>query len=285
MSAIINQSKGIMARAAHQARLHLRQYPWLRTQVAKARQLLAFLRAMIWPGNWRLYKQYLGDRRRFLELANAAQMKLPPLQWYPCLFDRQMTTPVPDPYYFYQDAWGAAQVARVKPKLVVDIGSSAKLLSAISPFYPVIALDIRPIAAGLPHLQALAGSISGLPFRDNSLEFVMSLCVVEHIGLGRYGDTPDPLGPEKALAELCRVVCPGGRMVLSVPVGPPCLAFNAHRIFSRQELLGLVPGFQVEEEIFCDPAYSKTDPTPSKAIGESAFYCVAFSKSEQSKIS
>ncbi|MGB7913163.1 MAG: DUF268 domain-containing protein [Desulfobaccales bacterium] len=274
-----------MARAAGQARLHLRQYPWLRTQVGMARQMMQFLRAMIWPGNWRLYKQYLGDRRRFRELAEAAKVKLPPLRWYPCLFDRQMTTPIPDPYYFYQDAWGATQVARVKPKLVVDIGSSAKLLSTISPFCPVIAVDIRPLAAGLPHLQALAGSISGLPFRDNSLEFVMSLCVVEHIGLGRYGDTLDPLGPEKALAEMCRVVRPGGRMVLSVPVGPLCLAFNAHRIFSRRELLGLVPGFQVEEEVFCDPAYTKTDPTPSKAIGEVSFYCVALYKSEKGNIS
>jgi SAM-dependent methyltransferase len=278
MAKIINLSNEIMTRAACQARLHLRQYPWLRVQVRRGRRLLAFSRVMAWPGNWWRYRQYLKQRQSFLDLAKAAEVKLPPLRWYPCLFDQQMTTPIPDPYYFYQDAWGAAQVARVKPKLLVDIGSSAKLLSAISPFFPVVAVDIRPISVGLHHLEALCGSLVELPFRDNSLEFVMSLCVVEHIGLGRYGDTLDPLGLEKALTELRRVIRPGGRLVLSVPVGPSCLAFNAHRIFTRQEFLDLLPGFHVEEEIFCDPTYTKTDPTPSKAIGEASFYCVVFYK-------
>ncbi len=278
MSEIINQSRKVMARAAQQARYHLRQYPWMRTKVMQTRLFITLLRAMTWPGNWWLYKQYLWERRHFLHLAKAAEVKMPPLRWYPCLFDRQMTTPISDPYYFYQDAWGAAQVARVKPKWVVDIGSSAKLISTISPFLPVVAVDIRPLSVGLSQLHALGGSIVALPFRDNSLEFVMSLCVVEHIGLGRYGDKLDPLGLEKALTELRRVVRPGGRLVLSVPVGPSCLAFNAHRIFTRQEFVDLFPGFHVEADIFCNPEYTQNDPTPSKGIGESAFYCVVFLK-------
>jgi hypothetical protein len=41
-----------------------------------------------------------------------------------------------------------------------------------------------------------------LPFKNNSIECISSLCVLEHIGLGRYGDKLDPFGTEKAIEEI-----------------------------------------------------------------------------------
>lgn len=67
-------------------------------------------------------------------------------------------------------------------------------------------------------------------------------------------------------------------MVLSVPVGPRCVAFNAHRIFSRVEFLAKFPGFDVEEQAFCDPQYTQEDPSTRKALGELSFYCVVLVK-------
>jgi len=66
-------------------------------------------------------------------------------------------------------------------------------------------VDIRPIDVSLDNLFFVKGSILNLPFRNNSIESISSLCVVEHIGLGRYGNVIDPYGSEKAIKELKRV--------------------------------------------------------------------------------
>jgi hypothetical protein len=88
--------------------------------------------------------------------------------------------------------------------------------------------------------------------------------VIEHIGLGRYGDPFDARGSEKAAAELGRVLTRGGELYVSVPVDAECrIYFNAHRAFTRDYLLSLFPGFELLEERYiygrslvpvCDPA-------------------------------
>lgn len=47
-------------------------------------------------------------------------------------------------------------------------------------------IDIRPLELKLDNLFFLKGSILALPFADNSIESLSSLCVVEHVGLGRF---------------------------------------------------------------------------------------------------
>jgi hypothetical protein len=62
--------------------------------------------------------------------------------------------------------------------------------------------------------------------------------VVEHVGLGRYGEPLDPDGDLKAMSELKRVVSPGGSLLFVVPVGGvPRLIFNAHRIYEPQTVI------------------------------------------------
>ena len=56
--------------------------------------------------------------------------------------------------------------------------------------------------------------------------------MVEHIGLRRYGDPLDPDGTVKAMAELKRIVIPGGDLYISVPVDEMNrIYFKAHRAF------------------------------------------------------
>ena len=110
-------------------------------------------------------------------------------------------------------------------------------------------IDIRPIDLDLPNLFFRRGSILALPFDDDSIESLSSLCVVEHIGLGRFGDPIDPYGSEKAAKELKRVLNPGGNLYFSVPVDDACrVYFNAHRAFTRDYVISLFASLELVDE-------------------------------------
>ena len=170
------------------------------------------------------------------------------IEWYPCLFDNLSYTPI-EPTYFFQDSWAAKHIFNLKPKHHYDVGSSAKTIGILSQFVPITMIDIRPIELELNNLFFTEGSILELPFEDNSLNIISSLCVVEHIGLGRYGDPIDQFGSEKAIKELKRVLKIGGVILFSVPVdNENKIYFNAHRAFTRDYILELFTGFKVLDE-------------------------------------
>lgn len=151
----------------------------------------------------------------------------------PILADYRGQAGIARGHYFHQDLWAARAIVARAPARHVDIGSRidgfvAHLLTVM----PVSVIDIRPLESdvdGLTFQQGDATHLSAIP--SDSLESVSSLHAVEHIGLGRYGDAVDPDGWRKALAELRRILAPGGRLYLSVPVGRQRVCFNAHRIF------------------------------------------------------
>ena len=111
-----------------------------------------------------------------------------------------------------------------------------------------------------------------MPYPDRSVEFLTSVCVIEHIGLGRYGDPLDPEGTEKALREISRVIAPGGHFIGSAPVAAePFVCDNAHRVFTRENILSQLPGFEVVEEQLLHP-----EPVPMETLDKMFHfdYCV-----------
>ena len=90
-------------------------------------------------------------------------------------------------FYFYQDTWAFHQIARRRPARHVDVGSTALLVGCLAAMIPTLSVDIRPLAVAIPGLTSISGLITRLPFTEDSLESLSALCVVEHIGLGRYG--------------------------------------------------------------------------------------------------
>lgn len=196
-----------------------------------------------------MIKKYIWFIRQFKQLKNATENeRFNKIEWFPCLFDNLTYTPL-EPTYFFQDSWAANKIFNLRPSHHYDVGSSAKTMGILSQFVPLTMVDIRPINLELPNLNFKEGSILNLPFEDGSIESLSSLCVVEHIGLGRYGDPIDSFGSEKAIKELKRVLKIGGVVLFSVPVD--CenkIYFNAHRAFTRDYLLELFDGFEVLEE-------------------------------------
>ncbi len=156
--------------------------------------------------------------------------------WHPCLHDATATTQF-DSHYFFQSAWAARKIAHATPARHVDIGSQINLIAPLSAFVETDFVDLRPLQVSLKGLTSTRGSILQLPYTNRSVQSLSCLHVVEHIGLGRYGDALDSNGTKKACRELQRVLAAGGNLYLSLPVGVERIEFNAHRIHNTRTIL------------------------------------------------
>ena len=151
---------------------------------------------------------------------------------HPCLADNTSTTGF-DPHYIYHIAWAIRQIKHFSPRKHIDISSSLYFVTALSAYIPTEFYDYRPAKIQLSNLEARKANLTSLDFDSNSIESLSCMHVIEHIGLGRYGDPFDPQGDLKAISELKRVVKPGGRPFIVVPMGGVArVQYNAHRIYS-----------------------------------------------------
>lgn len=206
---------------------------------------------------------------RYKRLSPNTNFDITFMDWYPCLTDRTASTPL-DPVYFYQDAWAAGKVFALRPSHHYDVGSSAKTIGIISQFVPTTMVDIRPVELKLDNLYFTEGSITALPFENDTIDSISSICVVEHIGLGRYGDPLDQFGSEKAIQELIRVTRPGGNIIFTVPVESKNRTyFNGYRSFTRESLLEYFKNCSLVEEryIYGNEFTLSHDPDSDRGIG------------------
>jgi len=153
--------------------------------------------------------------------------------------------------YFYQDTWFARKLFAARPNYHVDIGSQLISIGIISQLIPTTYVDVRKLDIHLPDLEFRQGSLEALPFETESIESISSLNVIEHCGLGRYGDPLDPLGSDKACAEISRVSKSGGSIYVAVPTEKKTrTCFNANRIFNPDDLLSKFSGIKLIEEAY-----------------------------------
>jgi SAM-dependent methyltransferase len=184
----------------------------------------------------RQYRGFLQQWRQFHAAGGEAAIA----EWDVRLGDATATTGF-DPHYVYQLVWALERIGRASPDAHVDVASQVDLVSVLTITTPVVAVDIRPLLLSLDRYSPVRGSLDGLPFATGSVPSLSCLHVLEHIGLGRYGDAVDPAGTASACAELARVVAPGGALLVSVPVGRPRTCFNAHRVLDAEAFPALFP--------------------------------------------
>jgi len=165
---------------------------------------------------------------------------------YPCLDDRTEDTGF-DRHYVYHTGWASHILAETRPEQQVDVGSSLFFVSNVSAFVPVAFYDYRPADLRLPGVTTHAGTLEDLPFENQSVDSLSCMHVVEHVGLGRYGDPIDPQGDLKAMSELQRVIAKDGSLLFVTPVGKPKVCFNAHRVYSFQQIIENFPELELHQ--------------------------------------
>jgi SAM-dependent methyltransferase len=187
---------------------------------------------------------YADDLERYRALADPAERILP-------IAPRDERTPTTqaDPWGLHQDVWAFRRLLTLRPAWVLDVGSDAWLVALLAQFIPITAMDLRPLTVQIPGLTPVKGDVTALDYADGSAPAVMCLSTIEHVGLGRYGDAIDPQGSVKACRELQRVLAPGGRLLLSVPIADkPVTLFNRDRILTRAQIRGWLDGCELVGE-------------------------------------
>ena len=112
---------------------------------------------------------------------------------WPCLYDKTENTSF-DRHYIYHTAWAARALVQIKPKYHVDIASSLYFCSLVSAFLPIKFYDYRPANLTLSNLMTDSADLNALSFQSQSIESLSCMHVVEHVGLGRYGDALRAVG-------------------------------------------------------------------------------------------
>ncbi len=208
----------------------------------------AFLRRIVkmFPLSLYLYQglknlpRYPAFIKEFLSFRKAGKIGRFEIRWknlYPCLGDKTAATSF-DRHYVFHTAWAARILARTRPQEHIDISSSIYFVALVSAFIKVKFYDYRPADLKLSGLQSETADLTALPFPDMSAPSISCMHVVEHVGLGRYGDPLDYNGDLKAISELKRVLAKGGNLLFVVPVGgKPKIMFNAHRIYSYDQVI------------------------------------------------
>ena len=176
----------------------------------------------------------LSNYWKFREISNK-RFSIKISDFYPCIKDKTIKTGF-DAHYVYHTAWAARKVKEINPTVHTDISSSLFFSSIVSAFVPIDFYDYRPAELNLSNLKSAHADLTNLNFPDNSLNSLSCMHTVEHIGLGRYGDKIDPEADLEAISELKRVLAKDGSLLFVVPVGRPKIEFNAHRIYSYEQI-------------------------------------------------
>ena len=200
-------------------------------------------------------------------------------QWqdrWPCLDDATGETNF-DAHYIYHPAWAARKIKAHQPERHIDIGSKLDFVTLLSAFIPVEFYDYRPASILLSDLSCGRADLLSLPFADNSIASLSCMHVVEHVGLERYGDVFDPQGDLKAMAELARVVKPGGHLYFVVPLGGKArIQYNAHRIYDFKQVLKCFPLFELANFAFVADGGQYIDPAMKEDTNASRYGCGYF---------
>jgi hypothetical protein len=159
----------------------------------------------------------------------------------PCLNDRYEEGGTTKSEYFWQDLLVSRWIFETAPRRHVDIGSRVDgFVAHVASFREIEVFDVRPITTEIPGIVFRQADFmqpgAALP-AGGTCDSVSCLHAIEHFGLGRYGDPIEPQGHVRGIANMARLLEPGGRFYLSTAIGAERVEFNANRVFDPRSIL------------------------------------------------
>lgn len=165
----------------------------------------------------------------------------------------------PARYTDFEAAFAASQIERLDPETILDIGSYRLFILGLLAGRAVTTLDVRKREPATPSETVVTSDAKDIRLPDESFGMVVSLCALEHFGLGRYGDEFDPDADRKAISEMKRVLRPGGHLVFTTHItrGRPAIGFNGARTFDREMLRERCAGLELVGERYYSHALNR----------------------------
>jgi len=197
---------------------------------------LRFMMSLPW-----ITKDYLAFRKQ-LRPSLRKHHKRPILRISPFVHDKHVDSGAQKSLYFLQDIC-CSQYCLNKPfSKHVDLGSRVDgFVAQIAASREIEVLDIRPSSSRIKNIIFTQGDITGLDSRlAGRYDLTTSLHALEHVGLGRYGDTVDANGFDLSLQNIRSLTCNKGETLISLPVSScnaEIIEFNAQRIMSSSSII------------------------------------------------
>jgi hypothetical protein len=226
----------------------------------------------------RLLPVYLRDVRTYQKMNPRPSFRVHFRDAFPILTDMRSDAGTAKGHYFYQDLWAAKKIYEHRPSEHYDVGSRIDgFIAHLLVFMPVTVVDIRPLESEIPGLNFFQDDASELAnLATGSIHSLSTLHTAEHFGLGRYTDPVDPAACFQFMAALQRVLAPGGRFYISVPVGRERVEFNAHRVFAVETILRSFEGLHLLSFSFVGDDDSLHEDVDPKTFPASEMACGLF---------
>lgn len=206
----------------------------------------------------RYLPRYLAEFNAFKRDAGEKGEPLRIKNTYPVFVD--YSAPTVNRHYWFQDIHVATQVidmAKGNPDhLHIDIGSRIEgfITSLISARVKLIFGEINLPKISFPNTQTTFIDLQKMtPDQLVGANSVSCLHVIEHLGLGKYGDAIDSQGHLKVIEDFHRVMPAGVPLFISFPTSSePGITFNAGRDLDPIQMLDKVRsvGFSIDDVAF-----------------------------------
>jgi SAM-dependent methyltransferase len=121
--------------------------------------------------------------------------------------------------------------------------------------YEVTAIDLRPYPLTHPNLEFLQSNV--LDYHDESgFDVITAVSVIEHIGLGAYGEASDSGDLQRVADKLVSLLRANGRLIVTLPMGMPYqddflrsfTPAEIHRVFGHDNLQPMLERYFRREE-------------------------------------
>jgi SAM-dependent methyltransferase len=151
---------------------------------------------------------------------------------------------VEQPYVF-----AAVAAAEPAPLRILDVGGGESTvgLSLASLGHDVTVVDPRGLSLEHPRLRVLAKRIDEVEAGAGPFDVAVALSAIEHFGLEHYtGERGDERADVEAVRRMGELLAPGGRLVLTVPIGEPSVD-DFQRVYDLAGVRALVDGWELED--------------------------------------